>query len=106
VTYLNCSRNQLTILIVSNSVTRLFCHDNSLENLSKYSELIKPKVVSLYTMCYGIVNENNIPKCFSKLYEVTCDECKNKVIKDLVYTSYKGYHKGYIRKTIKCKKCF
>jgi len=73
--------------------------------LSKYSELIKPKVVSLYAMCHGIVNENNIPKCF-KVDKVTCDGCKNKVIKDSAYISYKGYHKGYIIKTIKCKKCF
>jgi len=74
--------------------------------LSKYSELIKPKVVSLYTMCREIVNEKNVPNCFSKVDKVTCDECRNKVIKDSVYTSYKGNVKGYIRKTIKCKKCF
>ena len=106
VTCLYCSHNELIELIVSGSVTFLDCSGNLLEDLSKYSELIKPKVVSLYAMCHGIVNENNIPKCFSKVDKVTCDECKNKVIKDLAYILCKGNVEGYIRKTIKCKKCF
>jgi len=106
VTYLGCSGNRLTELIVPTSVVRLFCFYNLLEDLSKYNELIKPKVVSLYDMCHAMVNENNIPKCFSKVDKVTCDGCKSKVIKDSAYILYEGYHEGYIRKTIKCKKCF
>jgi len=91
---------------VPNSVTCLNCYGNLLEDLREYSELIKPRVVSLYTMCYGIVNENNVPKFFSKVDKVTCDECGDKVIKDLAYILCKGNVEGYIRKTIKCKKCF
>jgi len=105
VTYLVCPFNKITELIVTNGVDYLVCHNNLLGDLSKYSELIKPKVVSLYAMCYGIVNEKDIPKCFSKVDKVICDECGDKVVKGLAYTRYRGCVGGHITKTIKCKRC-
>ncbi|PCJ29238.1 MAG: hypothetical protein COA94_02145 [Rickettsiales bacterium] len=103
---LYCHDNKLTELTIPHSVARLYCHDNLFEDLSKYSEVIKPKVVSLYAMCHEIVKEKNVPECFDGVNKVTCDECEDKVIKDLVYVSYRGHRDGYIRKTIQCKKCF
>ncbi|PCJ29235.1 MAG: hypothetical protein COA94_02130 [Rickettsiales bacterium] len=107
VTTLHCYRNKITKLIIPSSVKYVICLCNPLEDLSGYNELIVPKVVSLYTMCHNaITSQDNIPSFFDLVDKVTCCSCKNKVVEDMSYIQFKGCNAGYVRKIIKCRKCY